>query len=398
MLQKSKCSSTNAGPSYILNDNTSKMISSVRFLCLLLIGAVVVSATSDGTVNQFGVASNLRGSVGESNNVILAARSLLNTPATPTKAMSIIEYHGVDAKKDITSVTISLRVFLSDTPRLLDDVNRFEQDVVAFISDNTTDAGLFIDGVVWFTSASVIEQRLTWEKDTSSIGLEVHFQVYASVSVSITHNRLKKATQRLLNKRNDVFKLYLEKSSEEIADTNEANAMKFESLRPPIGFATAAIGLCGMIASVGYVYWKMRIKTTERKESKPKPTSFSLESTEINSKPTLETSESFDDDNDSYLDHSLTFPMQYNEKQPEEWDDVSGPDDFTDDGSGSFNASVVFCPSVEQRGLGIRAHIEDNTDSDSDGDDDASVKKNRSTPLSPESLQEFDTALRRAEI
>lgn len=363
------------------------MISSIPILWSLLLGAVVVSATSDGTVNQVGVVSNLRGSLGKSNDAI-TTKSLSNTPTTP-RFMSIIEYHTSDVTEDsYTSVTLPLRVFLSDTPRLLDDVTRFEQAAVAFISDNTNAAFPSKDGVVRFTSAFVVEQVLTWEEDTSSIGLDVHFQVHGSVPNTINHNRLKKATQMLLNTRNDMFQVYLEDtSSRDIADNDEAEsiALKNQSLRSTIGFMTAAVGLCGIIASFGYLYRKMKInQPSEREESKPKPT-------EIDSKPTLETSESFVDGNDSYLEDSVTFPMKYHEKQPEEWDDVSGPDGLSDDGS--FNASVAFCPSVEQRGYElVIANIEENTDSERDEDDGSSP------PLSPESLQEFDMAIRRAEF
>jgi len=379
------------------------MISSVPFLCLMLLlglDAVSPSATSDGTVNQLGVASAsyLRGKLVEgSNNVILAARSTLNTPPSP-RLMSIIKYQGADVTEDnaytSTSVTIPLRVFLSSTPRILEDVNKFEQAVIDFISDYTNEASLLKDGVVRFISASVLDQRLIWEEDTSSIGLEVHFQVDASVPNDIHRNKLKKATQKLLYTRSDVFQAYLEKSPKGIAE-NESVALAWP-VRPSVGFATTAIGLCGIVASVGYLFWKMRsYQPTVKEEAKPTP-----QPTEINSKPTLETSESFA--NDSYLDHSLTFPMQYHESPVEEWDDVSGPDDITDDGS--FNASVAFCPSVLQRGhelSAIRAYIADNTDSDSedeDDDGDAPVGKFRSPPLSPEALQEFDMALRRAEF
>jgi len=390
---------------YQPNDITSRqMISSVPFLCLMLLlglDAVSPSATSDGKVNQLGVASAsyLRGKLGEgSNNVIVPARSTLDTPPS-SRLMSIIKYQGADVMEDSTSVTIPLRVFLSNTPRILEDVNKFEQAVVDFISANTNEASLLKDGVVRFISASVLDQRLIWEEDTSSIGLEVHFQVGASVPNDIHRNKLKKATQKLLYTRSDVFQAYLEQSPKGMAENDETESVALAlPVRPPVGFATTAIGLCGIVASVGYLFWKMRTnQPTVREEAKPTP-----QPTEINSKPTLETSESFA--NDSYLDHSLTFPMQYHESPAEEWDDVSGPepDDITDDGS--FNASVAFCPSVLQRGhelSAIRAYIADNTDSDSedeDDDNDASAGKFRSPPLSPEALQEFDMALRRAEF
>jgi hypothetical protein len=165
-------------------------------------------------------------------------------------------------------------------------------------------------------------------------------------------------------------------------------------LRPPISFTAVAFGLCGIVCSIGYLFWKTKLnQPTVNEETKP-----NRDPTEINSKPTLETSESFADD--SYLDHSLTFPMQYHANQSEEWDDISGPDDLRSD-DGSFNASVVFCPSVLQRGnemSAIRANIEDNTDSDSSDEDDSSEGKFSSPPLSPEALQEFDMALRQAEF
>eukprot|EP00984_Skeletonema_dohrnii_P004028 scaffold1378_cov149-Skeletonema_dohrnii-CCMP3373.AAC.13 len=388
---------------YQPNDISSRqMISSVPFLCLMLLlglDAVSPSATSDGTVNQLGVASAsyLRGSLGEgSNNAIVPARSTLDTPPSP-RLLSIIKYHGADVTEDSTSITIPLRVFLSNTPRILEDVSKFEQAVVDFISVNSNEASLLKDGVVRFISASVLDQRLIWEEDTSSIGLEVHFQADASVPNDIHRNKLKKATQKLLYTRSDVFQAYLEKSPKGIAENDEAESVALTwSVPPPVGFATTAIGLCGIVASVGYLFWKMRTnQPAVREETKPAP-----QPTEINSKPTLETSESFA--NDSYLDHSLTFPMQYHESPAEEWDDVSGPDDITDDGS--FNASVAFCPSVLQRGhelSAFRANIADNTDSDSEDEEDdvdASVGKFRSPPLSPEALQEFDMALRRAEF
>jgi len=386
----------------ILNIISSrKMVASIPILWLLLFDAAAVvlpsSATSDGTLNYLlhrvgVVASNLRGSLGESNNV-MTTKSLSSTPIAP-RFMSIIEYHASDATEDSSSasVTLPLHVFLSDTPRLLDNVTRFEQAAIAFISDNTNDATLMSkDSVVRFTSAFVVEQVLTWDEDTSRIGLDVNFQVQVDSSVPniINYNRLKKATQRLLDTRNDMFQIYLEKSPREINDGAELFTIT-QLLRPITGFATAAVGLCGIIVSVMFLCWKMKInQLPEREGEESKPT-------EINSKPTLETSESYaDNDYDSYLEESVTFPMTYHEKQPEEWDDVSGPgggDDSTDDGS--FNASVVFCPSVELRGhelSTIRANIEDNTDSDSD-------EENASTPLSPESLQEFDTAIRRAEF
>ena len=357
--------------------NNRKMIYSIPLLCMLLPGihAVSVSAASDEKVNQLGQASTsyLRGSLGESNSGLLPARS--NTLITDDYSP--------------TSVTIPLHVHLSDTPRILEDVNRFEQAVIEFIS-----ASMPKDGFGRFMSASVLEQRLIWEEDTSSIGLKVYFQVDVFVSNDIHRNKLKRATQKLLNTRSDIFQAYLYKSSKGTADTDEEESIAMKLLlRPPISFAAVAFGLCGIVGSIGYLSWKTKVNQPTVNEE----TKTNHEPAEINSKPTLETSESFA--NDSYLDHSLTFPMQYHEKQPEEWDDISGPDDLTDDGS--FNASVVFCPSVLQRGnelSAIRANIEDNTDSDSSDEDDSSIGRFNSPPLSPEALQEFDMALRQAEF
>lgn len=347
------------------------MISSVP-RWLLLIGTIV-SATTDGTMGHLGF-SHLRGNRNER-----LATPTLNTPATH-RFLTVIEYRGSDVTTtDDTLVTISLQVFLPDTPRLLDDVTRFETAALSFISDNVVDD--FPKGVR-FTSASVIEQRLTGERDTARIGLEVHFQVDASVSTDICKTNLERFTQSLLNKRNDVFKSYLMNSSKKIVSNDKTKL---------IGFAAATMGLCGMIATIGFLAWKIRKnKPSDRKELKKSPS-------EINTKPTLESSESFAD-TDSYLDHSVTFPMsmQCREKKPEEWDDVSGPDDCSYD-NGSFNASVVFCPSVEQRGNEAIA-LEDHTDSDSDDEYSDASGDFQSNPLSSESLQEFDMALRRAEF
>lgn len=374
------------------------MISSTPIFGLLmligLIAATSTAAASNDTVNHLGVSptSNLRGSIGGPFNVTVSAESPSNTSAS-ARLSSIIKYHDADIADDLasTSVIIPLHVFLSDTPRILDDVDRFEQAVASFLLDYTNKVSLAKDDAV-----EVLEQRLIWEEETSSIGLEVHFQVDASLSNDIPRNKLKRAIQKLLVTRSDIFQLYLDKSPGG-TDEAESKAMTL-SLRPPISFATAALGLCGIVGCISYLLLKARInQSTVKEEAKSNSTTHP---TEINSKPTLETSESFA--NDSYLDHSLTFPMQYHEKQPEEWDDISGPDNLTDDGSGSFSPSVAFCPSVLQRGhelSAIRANIEDNTDSDSsDNDEDASVGKFSSPPLSPEALQEFDIALRRAEF
>ena len=371
----------------------SIMIYSIPLLCMLLHVGISTTVASDGKVNPLGIASTsyLRGSLGESNNGLLPARS---KTSISSRLMGIIKYNGEDITDDYspTPVAIPLHVHLSDTPRILEHVNRFEQAVIGFIS-----ASMPKDGFGEFMSASVLEQRLIWEEDTSSICLKVYFKVDAFVSNDIDRNKLKRATQKLLNTRSDIFQeYYLYKSSKDIADNDEAQSIAMNlSFRPPISFAAVAFGLCGIAGSIGYLYWKTTVnQPTVNDETK---SNHNHDPTEINSKPTLETSESFA--NDSYLDHSLTFPMQYHEKQPEEWDDISGPDDLTDDGS--FNASVVFCPSVLQRGNElsvIRANIEDNTDSDSSNEDDSSVVKFRSPPLSPEALQEFDMALRQAEF
>jgi len=371
-------------------------------LCLLLLllnlNAASSTVASDDTVNQYHLEvstnSNLRGSSGAYNVTVLAA-SPPNTSAS-ARLSSIIKYHDADSRDDqaatSTSVTFPLHVFLSDTPRILDNVTRFERAVAAFLLDNTNKVSLAKDDAV-----QVLEQRLIWEEDTSSIGLEVHFQVDASVSNDIPRNKLKRVIQKLLVTRSVIFQAYLDKTPSGITETDkaESNAMKLLR-RLPISFASAVFGLCGIVGSISYLFWKTKVNQSSMKEvAKSNPMT---QPTEINSKPTLETTDSFA--NDSYLDHSLTFPMQYHEKQPEEWDDISGPDDLTDDGS--FSPSVTFCPSVLQRGhemSAIRANIEDHTDSDSsDNDDDASEGKFSSPPLSPEALQEFDIALRRAEF
>lgn len=371
------------------------MISSISILWMLLLLDLDAASSTAASVDalNLGVSStsNLRGSnVGPYN---VTARSLSNT-LDSARLSSVIKYPDADSTDDhaSTSVTIPLRVFLSDTPRILDDVKRFEQAVVAFLSDYTNKFSLEKDDAV-----KVLNQRLIWEEDTSSIGLEVHFQIDTSVSDDIPLNKLKRAMQKLLLTRGDIFKAYLDKLPSGIAETDEAesNAMKL-LLGPPISFASAALGLCGIVGSISYLFWKKKVnESSVKEETKSKPMT---QPTEINSKPTLETTESFA--NDSYLDHSLTFPMQYHAKQSEEWDDISLPDDLTSDGSGSFSPSVAFCPSVLQRShelSAIRANIDDNTDSDS-SDNDESVGKYSSPPLSPEALQEFDIALRRAEF
>lgn len=364
-----------------------KMIS----ILLVVLGAIVYAsaAKDDSTMNRSGETYHLRGGIYKPNDALVAAKatSMFNSLTAP-RFMTIIEYQGY---VDISLVTIPLHVFFSDRRRLLDDVPRFEEAVVTLISEIFGNIDNY-EGVR-FTSASVIEQRLTiLGNDTTSTGLEVHFEVNASVSnvTKIDQNKFKRDAQKLLNVNTDVLKNYLETSLRvSNSETTKSIAMKLKSLRPQIGFGTAAIGTCGLICSFAFLVWQMR---NSREELNSKPT-------ELNTKPTLQSccdSESFAD-NDSYLDHSLTFPMPLGrEKVAEEWDDVSGPGDYTDD-DGSFHASFVFCPSVDQRD--IRAAIEDNTDSDSEDDDGASVKGDvRSPPLSPEALKEFDQAIRRAEF
>jgi hypothetical protein len=364
-------------------------------LVLLGVGAIVSGLEpGNGTMNRSGKTYHLRGGLYKPNDALVAAKatSMFNSLTTP-RFMSIIEYQGY---VDISLVTIPLHVFLSDRRRLLDDVPRFEEAVVTLISEIFGNIDNY-EGVR-FTSAAVIEQRLTiLGNDTTTTGLDVHFEVNASVSnvTKIDQNKLKRGAQKLLNANVDVLKNYLETSLRvSNTDTTKSIAMKLKSLRPQIGFGAAAIGTCGIICSFAFLVWQMRnsraIMKKEQLNSKP---------TELNTKPTLQSccdSESFAD-NDSYLDHSLTFPMPLGrEKMAEEWDDVSGPGEYTDD-DGSFHASFVFCPSVDQRD--IRAAIEDNTDSDSEDDDGASVKGDvRSPPLSPEALREFDIAIRRAEF
>jgi hypothetical protein len=365
-------------------------------ILLVLLGAIVsASAAKDGAVNRSGKTYHLRGDLYKPNALVAAKATSMFNSLTAPRFMSIIEYQGY---VDISLVTIPLHVFLSDRRRLLDNVPRFEEAVVTLISEIFGNIDIY-EGVR-FTSASVIEQRLTiLGYDTTSTGLEVHFEVNASVSnatkTKIDQNKFKRDAQMLLNANDDVLKSYLEASLRvSNTDMTKSIAMKLKSLRPQIGFGAAAIGTCGLICSFAFLIWQMRnsraIMKKEELNSKP---------TELNTKPTLQSccdSESFAD-NDSYLDHSLTFPMPLGrEKIAEEWDDVSGPGEYTDD-DGSFHASFVFCPSVDQRN--IRAAIEDNTDSDSEDDDGASVKGDvRSTPLSPEALREFDIAIRRAEF
>lgn len=369
-----------------------KMIS---ILLVLIIGAIIVSAsaTKDGAaMNRSGKTYHLRGGLYNKPDDALVAANMFNSLTTP-RFMSIIEYQGY---VDISLVTLPLHVFLSDRRRLLNDVPRFEEAVVTLISEIFDNIDSY-EGVR-FTSASVIEQRLTILGNGTSAGLEVHFEVNASVSntTKIDQHKLKRDTQKLLTANNDVLKIYLETSLRvSNTDTTKSIAMKLKSLRPKIGFGAATIGTCGVICSFAFLVWQMRksSRAIMKEELNSKPT-------ELNTKPTLQSccdSESFAD-NDSYLDHSLTFPMPLGrEKTPEEWDDVSGPGDYYTDDDGSFHASFVFCPSIDQRD--IRADIEDNTDSDSEEDDGASVKGDvRSPPLSPEALREFDHAIRRAEF
>ena len=236
-----------------INDMTfRKMIISIPFLCMLLL-PVGIHAASTETESQLGLGvaptSYLRGSLGESNNGLLPARS--NTSIS-SRLMSIIRYDG----EDITdvhspdSVTIPLHVFLSDTQRILEDTHTFEQSVVEFIS-----AGMPKDSYGSFTSASVLEQRLIWVEDTSSIGLEVYFQVDALVSIDIHRNKLKRAAQKLLNARSDMFKDYLYISSKEIAENDEEETIAMKLLlQPPISLAAVALGVCGIVCSIGYLF------------------------------------------------------------------------------------------------------------------------------------------------
>ena len=202
-----------------------------------------------------------------------------------------------------------------------------------------------------------------------------------------------------------MIRVYLEASQRDVTSNSGAASVAKTAwwATPQISIASIAAGSCGMAVSIGYLIWKV-MKTSQLEKSVEIEASKSKsQAEEINSKPTVETFESFV--NDSYLENnSVTFPIRYREKEPEEWDDMSASrsDDLTTD-DGSFNASVAFCPSVlEKRLSSYNADIEDNSYSNNTGEDEdsntSSMKSFHRIPLSPESLQEFDLALRQAEF
>ncbi|KAL7531011.1 hypothetical protein ACHAXR_003806 [Thalassiosira sp. AJA248-18] len=293
--------------------------------------------------------------------------------------------------------TIELQVFLLDTSMLMDDQSRriFELTALNFIIDDIDQIDLSISAI---SGIKVVDQRLTWSRlveGKSTTGVEVYFDADATVSGDVTRHQCERALQVLFGSKANKFRkafndaLYGE-STEELKSPTE---FSLEPMRVPLGLAAIAAGCVSFVAIL-----IMSVRYVNKKE---------MEEQKDLSKTSIA------EDNDIAAHGQRSFPVQEvasQQNSAERWlqDDSSESDAVLTFDDNSFNASLVFCPSVEKEQKDLCsifecdqsaiANMENETDSDGyETYEYSPIRHGAKAKLTDEDLHDFDNEMRRAE-
>lgn len=151
-----------------------------------------------------------------------------------------------------TSYTISLRVFLLDTSELMDVATRstFELAALQFIVDEMDQRNdISIESI---SDVGVVNQKLTWSRvveGKSTTGIEVYFDVEATVSGDVEKQQVERAVQLLFdtNARSFRSEFHFALRGEATSEAPETTTELLEPIRYELGLASIAAGCIGFV-------------------------------------------------------------------------------------------------------------------------------------------------------
>ncbi|KAL9188291.1 hypothetical protein ACHAXT_006669 [Thalassiosira profunda] len=251
------------------------------------------------------------------------------------------------------------------------------------------------------SDVTVVDQKLTWSRlvnGQSATGIEVYFTVKATVSGDVEQQELESTLQSLFDNNSRAFRRAFNlalRGEPPAGNGDEEPDSVIEELKPiqvPLGLSAIAAGCIGLVAILfACTRHANRVESDEAKEMSK--TSI----VEVNDTPAQE--------KEAYPVQQATTGRRV---AYEDSSDSSSAEDVLTFDDNSFNASLVFCPSVEKAQQDVRAmfdcgesaiaNLDDATDSEG-GDtlEQSPVPHAQRHPLTSDALSAFDDDVRRAE-
>lgn len=294
----------------------------------------------------------------------------------------LVEYRSVQ-------YTVSLQVFLNDTPVLMDDhsMKTFTAVAFEFIVQNIDSIDIPVTAL---SSVTVVDQKLTWSRlaasGKSSTGLEVRFEADVTTVGDVARSQAEQAIQLLFDTKAQAFVWAFSEAmnEEEMARGPEPVAtfsLTSEPMRVPLGLASSIAGCLGFIALVFVGTCYVIKEKSDEEEKDLSKTSVAEEN---------------------------SFPVQAI-RNNQLWDIVDSDEELTFDDTiidgivkeQAKSACAIF--ECNESAI-VAGAIENQTDSDDEydfSDDDEkyeySLMHRAENSLSEEELSNFDSEVRRAE-